>query len=151
MARDSLAEKTAIAELKYRYQRAIDEDDTETLLSCFTEDAVIDHVDGRGRMAGRDAYGGWCRDITDGGMNSIHMAMNPLLEVNGDEATGTWTYLVVVEADGSVEFGQGEYRDEYRRVDGDWKYSLLTLWRNVTIDMSSMDVETGPDERPTDR
>jgi ketosteroid isomerase-like protein len=151
MARNDLAEKTAIAELKYRYQQAIDEDDTDALLSCFTDDAVVDHVDGRGRMAGRDEYEVWCRDTTGGDMNSIHMAMNPLLAVDGDEATGEWRYLVLIEEGDVVEFGQGEYRDEYRRVDGEWKYTLLTIWRNFTVDLSDLDVQTGRGDSVTDR
>ncbi|MFB6309805.1 MAG: nuclear transport factor 2 family protein [Salinirussus sp.] len=148
MARDPEA---AIARLKYRYQRAIDEDDTDTLLDCFTDDAVIDHVDGRGTMTGREEYAEWCRDTTSGAMNSMHMAMNPLIDVDGDEAAAKWNYLVMIEEGDHFEFGQGEYRDEYVRVDGEWKYTLLTIWRNFTIDMSDLDVQVGRGDSVTDR
>jgi ketosteroid isomerase-like protein len=143
MSPADLAARAGVAECKYRYQRAVDGSDPEALLDCFTEDAVIHHVGGRGRMEGRDEYAVWCRERTETEMASMHMAMNPILEVDGDEAAGRWMYLVFLEDDGTLEFGQGEYDDEYRRVDGEWKYTHLGIRRTLTMDLSDVDFRMG--------
>ena len=143
MPRSEVERKWGIAELKYRYLRAIDEDDTEMLLGCFTDDAVIDHVDGFGHMTGQDEYAVWCRNTTSGSMDSVHMAMNPLIEVDGDEGSGRWNFLVIIQEGDRVELAQGSEQGEYRFVDGEWKYSELSTWRNFTIDISDLDVQRG--------
>ncbi|MFB6309944.1 MAG: nuclear transport factor 2 family protein [Salinirussus sp.] len=143
MPQNDVEHKWRIAELKYRYLRAIDEDDTESLLNCFTEDAVIDHVDGFGHMEGREEYAEWCRNTTAGAMNSMHMAMNPLIDVDGEEANGRSNFLVIITQDDRAEIAQGSEQDAYRLVDGEWKHTHLKTWRNFTIDISDLGIEEG--------
>jgi len=60
---------------------------------------------------------------------SAHQMLAPIIEVQGDKATGTWYLLVAqtnVTPQGEVAVWiQGKYENTYVRVDGDWKFSHL--------------------------
>jgi len=60
---------------------------------------------------------------------SAHQMLAPIIEVQGDKATGTW-YLLVCETDvtpqGEVAVWiQGKYENEYVRVGEQWRFSHL--------------------------
>ena len=46
-----------------------------------------------------------------------------------DYATGRWTLYDRLEYADEVMHGYGQYEEEYRRVDGQWRISALTLTR----------------------
>ena len=51
-----------------------------------------------------------------------HQVMNPMIEVDGDDATGEWMLFQPCTAAGEgAMWLSATYRDKYRRVDGDWK------------------------------
>ena len=57
--------------------------------------------------------------------NSAHNFMNPIIEVDGDEATGEWRLIMLYTGrypDGSLHFSRiiGWYKEQYRRVAGRW-------------------------------
>jgi len=60
---------------------------------------------------------------------SAHQMLAPIIEIQGDKATGTW-YLLVAQTNvtphGEVAVWiQGKYENEYVRMGGDWKFSCL--------------------------
>lgn len=119
----------AIKVLKARYADACDRNyDVDTLASLFAEDAIWDgglfgvH---EGREAIRTFFEGVPSDIPF----AMHYMMNPIIEVDGDEATGNWyLFQTCTFAEGNQAiFGAGRYDERYRRIDGDWKFSRLTL------------------------
>jgi hypothetical protein len=64
-----------------------------------------------------------------------HQAMTPLIEVDGDKATGTW-YLFGPFTNrmpkGEVaNWVQGRYDNDYVREDGKWKFSHLRFKFNI--------------------
>jgi hypothetical protein len=73
--------------------------------------------------------------------SSAHMLSNPILEIDGNEATGRWyVESPLTFADGSGAWRQGWYRDEYRRLDGEWRIETIEMRFVYTADY---DDETG--------
>lgn len=136
-------DRDAIRELKYRYCFALDAGDTDAFPDLFTDpvdfavmfggEAVRTRQDLREWLEWRQDYvavDGDERPI-DG---NIHLPQGHVIDVDGDAATGEWYYLVLIHfADGTVELGQGRYRDRYERVDGDWLIAELDATRALTV------------------
>lgn len=56
----------------------------------------------------------------------IHYVTNPLIEVDGDEATGHWHAIVTANLpDGAPHWILGVYRDTYARTANGWKLRTL--------------------------
>lgn len=56
------------------------------------------------------------------------MRHNPIIDVNGDEATGTWyAEIPSITGVGEAIWLQGTYELGFRRVDGEWKISKYTF------------------------
>ena len=62
---------------------------------------------------------------------AVHYVMNPIIDIDGDTATGKWLLLE------PCSFPQGDerqpiwvaakYEDDYPRVDGEWKFKRVKL------------------------
>jgi ketosteroid isomerase-like protein len=58
----------------------------------------------------------------------IHLAMNPIIEVDGDQASGQWPVLVpMTEPDGRAVWCSGKYLEKYVRTDDGWRIAYLRL------------------------
>lgn len=118
---DKEAIKEAVNEFYYRW----DEGDWASAIDQFaTEDISFDGGT-LGTADGRDEWQEWVDAVwKKSAVASWHMLHNPVIKVDGDEATGRWraeVHAVSVEND-AVMF-QVIYEHEYRRVDGEWKCS----------------------------
>lgn len=79
---------------------------------CHGHDAMRAHFDAI-RASGRIRH-------------SSHMVMNPVIDVQGDTATGTWSFLMMYTASNESRVRiVGFYQDTYVRVDGEWKFATL--------------------------
>ena len=119
----------AIKVLKVRYCAYCDDNyDADGIASLFTEDAVWDGGM-RGRAEGREGIRNFFDMAPQRLPFAVHMVMNPIIEIEGDTATGTW-YLfqacTFAEGDQAV-WGSARYNEEYMRVDGEWKFKHLNL------------------------
>lgn len=125
----ALEDAEAIKKLKARYCDAADERDEDAFVGCFTQDAVWDGGS-FGRYEGADAIRAFFRTIPDVLSWAIHYVMNPQIEVDGDRATGRW-YLfepcTMREGGDQAVWGAAAYREEYVRVDGEWRIENLVL------------------------
>ena len=115
--------------LKARYCAYCDDSyDADSLASLFTEDAVWDGGM-RGRAEGREAIRDFFLRAPQRLPFALHMVMNPVIEVRGDLASGTW-YLfqpcTFAEGDQAV-WGSARYDEEYARIDGVWMFTHLKL------------------------
>jgi uncharacterized protein (TIGR02246 family) len=118
----SLEAERAIERLKGEYCFAIDDGRYEEWASLFTED-------GRFVQGSDDAFEGYDElyefgsELFDPLFETVtHVVTNPVIEVDGDEATGQWYLMFIYEtSDGDVGWNQARYEDEYRRVDGEWR------------------------------
>lgn len=147
---DALARLVAIEEikqLKSRYFQALDFKDWDAYASMFTADAVIDFSHqpdliehGRGETApdlndwiftgGRaaaDFIEPLFADVT-----SAHHGHDPQIVLTSeDTATGYWALYDRLEFVDEIFHGYGHYREEYHRIDGEWKFVHLVLTRVV--------------------
>ncbi len=122
----------AIRMLKARYCAACDDShNPATLGPLFAEDAVWE-AKGVGRADGRDAVKKLLGDIGRSGTirNSAHHALNPIIEVDGDRASGHWRLIMLYtanRADGALQYRRiiGWYREQYVRIDGCWLFAHL--------------------------
>ena len=130
-----------IKQLKARYCAYCDDSyDADAIASLFTEDAVWDGGGSRGRHEGREAILTFFQGVTERIGFAAHLVMNPIIEVNGDSATGSWWLIMPYTArQGGTEQSRwqvGAYSDTYVRQNGRWMISGL----KVTI--ISLDPET---------
>lgn len=129
----------AIKQLKARYCEICDDDhNPDRITTIFVEDGIWEagkFGKGQGHAAIRELFQDFQKMISF----SQHMVMNPIIEVDGDRATGTWYFF------GPFTFGKTtakwqavRYEDDYVKVNGEWKYQHL----RAHIRMSA-DYETG--------
>jgi hypothetical protein len=97
--------------------------DYEMVASLFTEDAELDGV---GRCLGRDAIREYYRGIQRLPL-AIHCVATPLIEVNGDTATGKWHGIIpLITAEDKVgAWLVGVYQDKFVRTSEGWKIKKL--------------------------
>ena len=115
--------------LKRRYCAACDDNfDPDGIASLFTEDAVWDGGT-RAKMEGRDEIRSFFQNGPERVPFAVHMVLNPIIEVNGDTAKGTWYLLQPCTwADSNrAIWGSARYDEDYVRVDGHWMFKHLRV------------------------
>jgi hypothetical protein len=119
-----LQEIEAIKRLKYRYLRCLDQKRWAELATCFTPEAKSSYGDGKYAFDGRDAIMRFLESSMPRTMLTSHRVHHPEIELtSATTATGVWALDdVVIETRGGFTVrGAGFYRDEYIKVDGEWK------------------------------
>jgi hypothetical protein len=128
---DTLEARAALAELKANYARKSDAvfnvpgaASAIALADLFTDDGILD-LGPYGTYEGRATLLNAFENILPQGTQwSTHYMANPLLEVDGDTATGRWYYLIRMLPAGpgaTVVEISGSYDDTYQRTPGGWK------------------------------
>lgn len=120
-----------IRRLKHRYCALCDAGyDADRLAELFTEDAVWDGGP-IGAHEGREAI----RRFFEGSPKrvpwALHMVTNPIIDVDGDAATGQW-YLwepLVYALPGGDEawWMSARYDDRYRRTAEGWRFARVAI------------------------
>lgn len=91
----------------------------------FVEDGIWDASPGMPAAHGREAI----RELFNTFQKIpfvIHNAMNPMIEINGDEAIGHWHFIGCGEApDGAAAWFLGTYDERYVRTPDGWRYRLM--------------------------
>lgn len=127
----------AIRDLKSHYARGADaclgspsHENAVRLAALFTEDAIADYG-ALGRFVGRaQIINGFEKVLPLVASWSQHYMLNPLLEVSGDYAQGSWYFHVAAAlkaAPGAVTNMYGSYRDTYVKTADGWKFSSLVV------------------------
>lgn len=119
----------AIAKLKAAYCAACDDDHNgEAVAALFVEDGTWERA-GQPPCHGRDAIAAYMNRIHHSRVmnRSAHMVTNPVIEVDGDEATGRWRFVMMYTASDDRSFVRiiGHYRETYVRRDGRWFFQSL--------------------------
>jgi hypothetical protein len=141
-----LVELEKIRQLKYRYLRCVDLKLWDEIGDVFTQDATADYgTPSAGRpldLKCRDDIVGFLKDSLGNGIITLHAAGQPEIEIDGDNATGTWRFTdTVIATDFKVVIsGAAFYEDSYRREDdGQWRISHTGYVRIFESTMSLSD------------
>ncbi len=126
----------AIKQLKARYCEICDDDhNPDRITSLFAEDAIWESAD-FGKAEGHDAI----RELFTGFKKmfnfSQHNIMNPIIEVDGDRATGVW-YIMgpwTYTENNEEKWLALRYNDDYVKRDGEWKYQHLRVALRMVAD-----------------
>jgi ketosteroid isomerase-like protein len=126
----------AIKQLKARYCEICDDmHNPARIASVFAEDGIWESPD-FGRAQGHDAI----RELFQGFKTmfsfSQHNITNPIIEVNGQRATGIWYILgpwTYTENDKAI-WMTARYDDEYVKIEGEWKYQHLRVAVRMVAD-----------------
>jgi len=124
-----LVDIEAIKALKAKYCWFCDDPEQyHRFPDLFTDDVVfieepLDHLEGKPALIE------WNEQYPESCVWSRHYATTPLIDVDGDNATGRWQALLLSEQniDGveTMLWATGCYVEEYRRVDGEWLIANL--------------------------
>ena len=117
----------AIKQLKARYCAVCDDDhNTEKITKLFVEDGIWEGAD-LGSHQGHDAIRALFQSFKERISFSQHNVMNPIIEVNGDRATGTWYLLgpFTSRKGNRAIWLAARYDDDYVKVNGEWKFQHL--------------------------
>ncbi len=141
MSDTSLQERVArleaieeIKQLKYVYMDHCDNGYRPKELGAqFVEDAVWDGGE-FGRHVGRAAIEEFFAGISSDIVFAAHLALNPIIEVDGDRATARWRLIMpaTMMIDGAKQsrWILGDYRDQCVRRDGRWMFQDVDFFVN---------------------
>jgi hypothetical protein len=145
-----------IRRTKYRYLRAVDQKNWPELERVLTPDAVAKYgTPAMGKplvLEGRDAIMKFMRDALGGpDIVTFHFCGQPEIDVDGDNATGTWAFedTVIVQSARLVIKGAAYYEERYERsADDGWRIARTQYVRTYEMthsfdDLPSMRLTTG--------
>jgi uncharacterized protein (TIGR02246 family) len=120
----------AIRRLFQDYRRSLDSKDFRAYADLFASDGeFIAGPDGSIRAKGREAIfalvdGMRGSLLTDQSGDDVHVAVNDRIDLDGERATATstWVYIVRGDADIPDVSKVGRYSDLLTREDGSWKF-----------------------------
>ncbi|WP_435158274.1 nuclear transport factor 2 family protein [Haladaptatus sp. DFWS20] len=132
---DRIVSHLELREIRAKYCYAIDERDWNEFRTLFTDDPVLD-FGAMGVYKGRDGLDRFINEFVENQLlGSAHLLANPLIEIDGDEATGAWyVNSPITFTDGTGAWRLGRYDDEYRRIDGRWRIDHIQLRFIYTAD-----------------
>jgi uncharacterized protein (TIGR02246 family) len=128
----SLEDRAAIHDLFTRYCCALDDGEVETVVACFTADAVLKSpvIDLQGHDAIR-AFAGRFAAQRAAGTQFRHLVTNIAATIDGDRATATAYLLVLVSQDGSHRtLPPGRYECELAKRAGAWLFNRRTVFHD---------------------
>ena len=119
----------AIRRLKHRYMAYADDGyDAENIVTLMTADAVWDGGEAFGRQEGAEAFGAMVREVGKQISFAAHLALNEIIDVDGDSARGRWWLLMPCTA--LDDQGKDEarwifatYDDRLVKRDGRWLFA----------------------------
>jgi len=123
----SLEDLTAIQQLKAQYCLFADDvDKAQEFADLFTADAVLDEGEEFMMLHGSDEILAMHHALWPHFKLNQHFAFSPIIELDGDQATGHWRLfqLTTVAGDYGVDkafWSCGWYDEKYLRINGRWK------------------------------
>ncbi len=129
----SIEDRLAIGDLFVRYANALDAGDVDTVVDCFTADAVLESPV-IGQIAGRAAIRAFAERFAAqraGGRQFRHMVTNIAAAIDGDRAHATAYLLVFITENGkSRRLPPGRYECEAIKEGGAWRFSRRVVFHD---------------------
>lgn len=132
-----------IKQLKARYCLFCDNGyDPKGISGCFVEDGVWDGGSEFGRYEGKQAIHDFFKDATDIFQFAAHLVMNPIIEVNGDSASGKWRLIMPCtmnndEGTPEAKWLLSDYNESYVQQNGQWFFKSLKVTNQFFADHAS--------------
>jgi 3-phenylpropionate/cinnamic acid dioxygenase small subunit len=123
-------DREQIRELYARYAIYVDNSQFEDWVNCFTADGVFESPL-LGKHTGSDALRKFCASYKESwaGAQVRHMMVNVSFDIHGDHAHGTCNLIYFHIKNNKTELAAvGGYRDELRKVDGNWLFTHRKVW-----------------------
>jgi len=135
--RDGLASSEGIRKVKHVYMECCDQGYPPAKLGpLFAGNAVWSReIFGRheGRAAIEEFFGGVSSSI----VFAAHLALNEIIEVDGDRATGRWRLLMpctmMEEGAPVARLMLGDYVEAYAREGGVWRFARMDVFMNFNV------------------
>jgi uncharacterized protein (TIGR02246 family) len=127
-----LEDRAAIHDLFTRYCCALDNGDIETVVDCFTKDAVLKSpvVDLQGHADIR-AFAGRFAAQREAGTQFRHVVSNIAVAIDDDRAAATAYLLVLISKDGQHRtLPPGRYECELVKESGTWRFSRRLVFHD---------------------
>jgi len=127
---DYLESREAIRQLITTYGIACDEHDMETLMNCFTEDAVYGSPNGAMVATGKSEIEDMFVNafmVRGAGFHWTHDIMITMDDQNPDNASGLVCSHAETTPGGIHSIASMKYFDEYRRENGKWFFSKRSI------------------------
>ena len=138
---DRLEAIEEIKQLKALYCEICDDGhNPDRIISIFTEDGIWEGK-GIGKAVGHEQIATLFKKFQKMMSFTQHMVMNPRIEVQGDQATGTWYFFgpFTFRENDQAKWQAARYHERYIKVAGQWKIQRLT----VSGPGMSVDYQTG--------
>ena len=132
MTGGTLEDHAAIHDLFTRYCCALDNGEVETVVECFTEDAVLKSpvIDIAGRAAIR-AFAGRFAAQRAAGTQFRHFVTNIAAAIDGERARASAYLLVLISQNGSHRtLPPGRYECELVNEGGAWRFSRRIVFHD---------------------
>jgi len=101
----------------------------DELVAHFTDDEPWADFGPFGMHKGKEAVGAFFKEVVASTLSySAHMVSNPIIEVDGTQATGRWYVDVPCTLRGAERpmWLQARYEEEYVKERGQWKWKSIT-------------------------
>jgi len=129
---------TEIKELTARYCLHVSRNEGEAIVDLFTDDGVLDgSTAGMGVIRGRDELMAFYKASVTDGEESLPFIHNHIIEVFGDQATGTCALEARFSRSGRSITAAGYYHDTYRRHDGRWRFAERKLFFHHAVPLTA--------------
>lgn len=127
----TMEDQEAIRQLHYTYISCLDNLEFARALDCFVDDAEVE-VRKSGVLKGKENFSKiyLVTLAVRKERHDAHLAIEPVIRVNGDTATGDWIIYLLFSVP-KIDWVQGRNECEYRRVNGEWKISKLKFTRTL--------------------
>lgn len=134
----TVADRLAIHDLFVRYAAALDDGAVETVVGCFTADAVLESP-AIGRIDGADAIRAFADRFAAqraAGTQFRHMITNLSAEIDGNRARATAYLLVLISKEGTHRsLPPGRYQCELVKADGAWRFSRRAVFHDHAYEL----------------
>ncbi len=135
-----LEDREAIRDLARRYAHCVWQKDVEGAIDLFTEDGEMDTGE-REIIRGKKTLLATYRDMV-GDAQFQPFVHNHVVEIAGNEATGTCYLDLRSTNEGRSMIGSGYYEDCYAREDGAWKFRSRKLILSYLVPLTEGWAET---------
>ena len=120
----------AIKNLQAKYTYLVDENKIDEVAELMTDDIQSEFLP-MGKFGSKEELVAVLKGMSGTSVMMRHQVMNPCIEIDGDTATGRWylfgPFTTKLEDGDQALWLQGQYNNEFRRVDGEWKMSKLSF------------------------